>query len=111
MKNYELTLDERQIIEDLSKRGYSAVTIAKQLGRGGTTIAREIRKNGGPLFYNAIKAQKESYQRKSEGYIKISESVKKSGYNPFESLKARIENLEMQLEILVDTIKELKNGN
>ena len=99
-----LCFEERALIEKFLKMGLTCSEIGRRLGRGKNTIVVEVR-NKGREGYTATKAQKQSDETRSLGYKKLSEinSGKKKTY----FYKERIENLEMQVEILHETIKEL----
>lgn len=60
-KKKHLTKEERYCIEKLCRQGYGVRHIAFVLGRGKTTIADEIRNNGGQEKYDAHKAQHRAY--------------------------------------------------
>lgn len=100
---------ERQIIYEMIKQGQSLSDIAKHLGRGKQSIALEVRRNGGRDKYQPNRAQKLSIERKVTRDLKCSHAIKNRIINNSASIQ-RIENLEMQIEILVEAIKVLKNG-
>lgn len=100
MKKMEyLTLDERKIIEQMLKEGYSGRAIARTLNRSASTVNSDIRLNGSKEEYNAEKAHADSKRKIFKEDLTLN------------SLKKRLENLEMQLEILLETIKDIKNGS
>lgn len=90
-----LTLDERKKIERLNNLGWRKVKIAKTLERAESAIFYEFSKNEKP--YNAEKAQK-----------RFNEAKKKQGTSS--KLKEQIKNIENQLQIVFDILRELKNG-
>lgn len=115
-----LSFEERQQIEKLLKEGYSIKQIHKKMNRSYHGISAEIKKNGGRENYLAIEGQKnvrmsrkkplketekvmpikdeETHLHKIENYdfgSKVNEYIK------------RIENLEMQMDILINQIREL----
>lgn len=102
-----ITFEERQAIEKYLKLGFSASSIARQLERSKNSIVWEVRRNGGREKYNAKLAQKDCDKRNEIRKEKVSytNSKRSSEFN----YKKRIENIEMQLEILSETIKEFIN--
>lgn len=107
-----LSLEERKIIEKKIKEGLSLGKISHFMGRSPNGIIVEVRKNGGREEYKAIQAHENSKITENERKKKVCENLKKSTYNPFIYLKQKIEILEMQLEIIIEQIKEIKkNGN
>ena len=80
MKN--LTLEERQILEDLLQKRTSKRKIARLLGRSHSTILDEIKRNKSSSgIYDAVKAQKKALSRKNKpskrSKIEISPGLKK----------------------------------
>lgn len=113
-KSQPLHFWERKIIESMIIDGRSLSCIAVYLSRGRTTILFEVKRNGGRDVYTATKAQENAEQNRMNRNLKTSQSVKGRIANPYNVLKQRIENLEMQLEILSETIKEItyeRNNN
>jgi|HubBroStandDraft_3_1064219.scaffolds.fasta_scaffold447794_2 IS30 family transposase len=109
-KYTRLTLRERKQISEWIQKGETLSQIAHNIGRGKNTVIREVRLNGGRDKYNATEANDKQRKHIIETNIKRSETVKAKGMsNPYQSLCKRIDNLEMQLEIALDVIKELKN--
>lgn len=107
-KQYQhLCLMERKIISKMLRKGFCLSAIARELGRGKQAIAHEVRRNGGREMYNPIKAQKLSVERKIERDIKCSDSIKKKLFKPTESMVERLEIIEMQIQILSKTVKEI----
>ena len=102
-----LTFEERKTIQKGLDEGLSGSKIALSLGRSVNAISTEIRKNGGRLYYSAEKGEKSFKQRSFERYKTVSEKAKKNKTSYF--MKQRLENLEMQVEILHEAIKELMN--
>lgn len=110
--NARLTSVERHIIARLLAEGKSCSEVGVFIGRGKNTVVKEIRRNGGKEKYDAEEAQKESDLRDKKGKEskkkKLRELARTDSYfNPYLSLHQRIEALEMQIEILTDTIKEI----
>jgi IS30 family transposase len=100
------TFEERKEIQKHISKGISCSETARLIGRSKNGVTTEVRKGGG-RFYNAKIAQNLSDKIRSERYEKLSQ-MNKSNKVAFK-LKTRIENLEMQVEILHDCIKELLN--
>lgn len=102
-----LTFHERQLIEKHLKRGHSISETARRISRSKTGVTYEVRRAGGIDKYNAINAQ----EIVDTNIILKSQKLKflNQGNQVSFKMKQRIENLEMQVEILLDTIKELKN--
>ena len=102
-----LCLTERNTIARMLKKGSSLAEIARKIGRGKQTIAAEVSKNGGRDAYKAAEAHKSATQRKVERDIKCSYAIKNRFLLSRDDLVERIENLEMQLEIISETLKEV----
>ena len=102
-----LTFEERKDIKKLIGKGWNLSEISKMLNRGKNTITLEVRRNGGPLFYEPVKAQERYENLKQERIDRTKALFKGNMSNPYKELEQRIQNLEMQVEILVDAIKEL----
>jgi IS30 family transposase len=102
------TLNERKQIEALLKKQLPGAEIAREINRSKNGVNTEIRLNGGRVNYSAEKAFDNSEKVQKEKIRKQTEFLRKT-LNPYKKLSERIENLEMQIEILIDTIKELKN--
>lgn len=102
-----LTLEERILIEKYAKKGYSANLISKILGRNQSVISVELKRLGDRSQYDAQKAHEQCLQGWKRGGVN---SVKKRRGNS-QSINNRVTNLEMQLKILYETIKELKNDS
>lgn len=107
-KQYQhLCLSERNTISKRIKQGWCLSAIARELDRGKQTIAAEVSKNGGRNVYDPIVAHDAAMKRKSERDMKCSLANKEKKSRTDERLIERIENLEMQLEIFSETLKEL----
>lgn len=102
-----LCLSERNTIARMIKRGSSLAEIARKLGRGKQTIAAEVKKNGGRDAYKPVDAHKSAEQRKIERDIKCSYAIKTRFSRTDQDLVERVENLEMQLAIISETLKEI----
>jgi len=100
-----LTLQERMLIEKHIKRDLSCREIAKIIGRSKNGVTSEIRRNGGREKYNAEQANLNTIHIEQQKYQKLSERNKAQAYKS--SFEKRIDNLEMQLQILTETIREI----
>ncbi len=100
-----LSFEERKQIEKHLKKGFSYARIAELIGRSKTGVTLEARKGGG-RNYSAKVAQEVTEKINKQKYFQISEKLKGNvwGHN---KMMQRIENLEMQIEILYNAIKEL----
>ncbi len=109
-KTIPLDLMERKYIEKRlnALEAVSCGQISKELGRGKNTIIVEVRRNGGREKYSATAAQKNAYAMSKARYEKLS-NRNKDAISPHTRLEIRISNLEMQIEILIDQVKELKS--
>lgn len=99
-----LTFEERKKIEELVKTGLSATKIAEQIERGKTSVFTEI-KTYGRENYSAIKAQEAADLR-----LRLSKypwEVKSYRPPSHTQIYKKFEAIEMQIEILHETIKEL----
>jgi len=103
IRGKKISLHERREINRLLREKFSLGKIAKKIGRSKTTIVSEVRRNGGAESYNAVKAEARAVLMKNK---RLSEIIQLS---PYQRLDQRIQNLEMQVEILVDAIKELSH--
>lgn len=100
------TYEERLQIQKHIAAGKSCCETASLIGRSKNGVISEVRRGGG-RFYDAKIAQNLSDKIKHDKYKKLSE--RNTGNKVTFKMKKRIENLEMQVEILHDTIKELFN--
>ena len=90
------SLEERNLLADSLSKGMTRVKIAKLLNRSTGSVSHEIRNHGGHYGYDPIKAH--------DGFkLRCQPIVKKD-------LVTRIENLEMQLEIITTTLQEILDG-
>jgi len=106
VKGSPLTLEERKKIHKYLQTGESLSRISYHIGRGKNSVIVEVRRNGGYESYDPFKAHESAIKRKEEADRKRSLNGQVSP-NPYIFLRNRIDNLEFQLEILIDTIKEL----
>lgn len=102
-----LTLEERILIEKYVKKGYSGRLISKILGRNASVISMEIHRFADRSQYDAQKAHEQCSQGWKKGGINSSRWRKST----IQLMNDRLTNLEMQLKILYETIKELKNDS
>jgi IS30 family transposase len=58
-----LVLSEREVIEELLKKGYTLERIASVISRSYSCVKKEIRRNFGREKYNAKQANREAYLR------------------------------------------------
>jgi len=101
-----ITFEERKQIEKHISAGFSCCETARRIGRSKNGVVSEVRRGGGKL-YSAKIAQNLADSVRNEKHRKLSER-NKGNVTTFR-FKQRIENLEMQVEILHDAIKELMN--
>lgn len=101
-----LTFEERKLIEKHIKRGTSCSETARLIGRSKNVVVTEVRR-AGRSQYSAKTGQNLADTNMETKYKKLSEKNKIN--KPSFHMKQRIENLEMQVEILYDTIKEILN--
>lgn len=101
-----LTLNEREIIQDLLVLGLSYAQIAKKLGRSGQCVSREVNKNTANGPYDAKKAHLRAYSnRKKNDKVTCKKTFEESAF------LLRISNIEQQIEIILDQLKELYERN
>ena len=109
----QLNYKDRKLIEQLiNDEGvyYSLGAIAEAIGRSKNGVITEVRRNGGRDVYNAQMAQKRACDLKKLRVEKLQKAWKENPMpTPYAKMKERIENLELQIEILIDTIKDMKN--
>lgn len=99
----ELDIFERKIIEQMLQNNCTHNAIANVLKRSQAALSREIKKNGGRSGYNAETAQARADSRRGKA------DKKRYNLKTVEaSLLSRVGILEMQLEIILDQLKELK---
>lgn len=109
MSNNKMRKEEREQIEKLIKYNLSLREIARRIGRAQGSICNEVRRCGGKYNYNAEEAQRiyeDNVKRKNEHLRQMNKGKKKVNRQDHAN---RLTNLEMQVEILAETIKELMN--
>lgn len=102
-------LEARMALEkELNSHG-TLEEIAAAIGYGRSTTGEEIRRGGGRQGYSAIRAQELGDKKYATMILHMSESQQKVPRS-FRMIP-RIEALEMQVQILSETLKELVNVN
>ena len=110
-KQTPFCLAERKIIEKLLRCGFTCGEIAKEIGRSKNGVVTEVRNHGGKTFYDGDIAQAKAEHANEQRKKKLSEFNKeKSNKGPLFYMSEKLVNLEMQVEILHDCIKELMKG-
>ena len=99
------SFQDRQMIEKLIKENLTGSEIARRMNRSRTGVNCEIRINGGRDQYSAASAQKNHFDKMTIRSEHLSKMNK--GKAPVPKYLQKIESLEMHIEILHDTIKEL----
>jgi len=104
MKN--LSLEERQILEDLLQKQQSKRSIGRLLGRSHSTILEELKRNKSPAMkYNAIEAHKRSLLRKNKkrkrSKIEISHGLKRYIIN---RITLSVLGKKIRLKTLMDSL-------
>lgn len=104
-RTFPLTLKERKEIKYFIDQMFSMHEIARKVGRSSTCILNEVRRYGGRDNYDPILAHKKAIDANE---LRI-EKLKKFNYQySKKSMEDRISNIEMQIDIIIQTIKELK---
>lgn len=104
--NKPLTFDERKDIEKLLKQGLSCSETARRIQRSKNAVTTELKRAGGHP-YSAKKGQEIAIFNHKERIRKATMQAKINNNNG--PVNKRLLNLEMQIEILHETIKELIN--
>lgn len=99
-----ITFEERKQIEKHIKAGLSCCETSRRIGRSKNGVISEVRRTG-RKFYSAKVAQNLADWARNEKHRKLLER-NKGNVTTFR-FKQRIENLEMQVEILHAAIKEI----
>lgn len=103
-----LNYAERKTIGKLLKENQSLSSIARTLGRGKQAVTNEVARNGGRQVYNPEEAERKAQQRKDIRDQKCSDMIKQRYKEAaHHSIEDRVQTLEMQLEILIETVKEV----
>lgn len=109
-KQIPFCLEERKKIEKLLRCGFTCGEIAKEIGRSKNGVVTEVRNHGGKVFYDGEIAQAKADFNQEQRKKKLS-AINKGNPGPIAPLYERLTNLELQIEILHDCIKELLKGN
>lgn len=105
-----ITLQERYKIRLMLNQGYKILSISKLMGRGFSTIGREIRRGGGKNKYDPIHEHEQAGKRHAMmGRCKRKKPQSTSECKQIGNvdIENRLRNLEMQVEILAETCKKL----
>lgn len=118
------TLDERLEIRRLLDLKLAVAHIARRLNRSSTSLRTQVATNGGRDHYDPIQANgrlipASLYNKDKRGAKRNKNQIKpeieeeqqqqSAVTKTTTNIEERIEIIEMQLEILYDTIKELRN--
>lgn len=118
MVNNKLTFEERLEIEKLLKQNIPKIQISRNIKRNSATIYSEIKNNGGPLHYEAVKAQENadlSNERRSQSLKKWNAIHRPP--TTVNQYRVKLQKLSEQLFILeqkVDILEKIiqhKQGN
>lgn len=96
------TFEEMQTIEKLCKEGLNTKEIASKLNRSGCFVQLAFKRCGGKRNYSAEKNREVYIKNSSRKFHKLNNDP-----NFYEKTKIRLESLEMQVDILLETIKKL----
>jgi IS30 family transposase len=99
-----LTFEERKLLEKYAKTKMSCIEISKIIGRSKNCVTVEYRIAGGRQTYDAQKAHENANEKRELKYKRLSE---RNRGRVFSKNHLRLASLEMQIEILHDTIKGL----
>lgn len=103
-RNRFLSLEEKIQIKNGLTKGTTFVEIGKALGRHHSSISYQIAANGGRNNYDPYEAEEKLKKSRTERAKKAAQ-----GRIVCESkLSKRVKNIEMQLEILANQIRQLK---
>ena len=106
-----LTYEERQKIETLIKTPVSLTVLASMIGRSKNCVVLEVRRNGGRSEYTAKKGQASADARVDQRkQVLIKNNTGKIGKNPRSHFIHRMRSIEMQVQIISETLKELLNA-
>jgi IS30 family transposase len=108
-RSVRLSLEERIKIKEYLDKGFKGNEIARLLGRAFSAVNNDVRRNGGKENYDPQKAQEEANLRwKMRCESTTYNLTKFYGENGrCLNLAERVQTLEMQLEIIIDQLKEL----
>jgi len=105
-----LNFKERMILERYAPTSESCRAISLILKRGKNTVVTEYRRTGGRQNYTAEIGQKYADDQRSFRSEHLSK-LNAGQETPYISMRRKMEDLEMQIEILCDTIKQLREKN
>jgi len=101
------TFEEMQDLENYAKSDLSCASIARYMKRGTSSIVHHYKLRGGRENYTAHNAKKmadEGKERTIEKRLKTTITKRGGG----KTNKEEIQSIKMQLEIIFDLIKELR---
>jgi IS30 family transposase len=107
-RNAHLSKWEREFIQQNLYKGMSVKRIAYALKRASTTIYHEISRNGGKDVYRADEAHKRYMEQGTIRKELTGINLKK---NHSQTTQMEISSLKMQVEILFEMIKDLREKN
>ena|ERR1700677_3407599 len=102
-RTHFLSLDQRKQIKEMIDEQIPMSVIATKIKKQKSFIYREIIQNGGRDNYNPETAHENCLYPPLPSNYRIRDLIENC-----EVMEKKIENLEMQMEILIDTIKEIK---
>lgn len=105
-----LTLEERRIIEEKLKEGVDRVTICKLMGRSQNTIHNEVIKTQYLGEYNAEQSHALYLEYAKKVAEKRSVNMREILSENRTIINKRLDNLEMQIEVILDHLKKLEKN-
>lgn len=110
-----LKLSERKIIEEDDKNHVSKTETGYKIWKNRITVYNELKrfykKHPGEM-YNALQAQKDFEEaRKISHEKKVMTKKERYPNDLYKSINQTLESMQMQIDILVEQIQEIKNGN
>ena len=102
-----LSLEDRILIEKMIRENKSIPEIALKLGRTTNSISKELLINTGENGYEGKEAHRISRERRMSS-ARIGAEKHKKRFSAASAAEEKIQSLEMQLEIILDQLKELK---
>jgi len=100
------TYEERVKLQELcADEDLSLSQMGKIIGRSENGVITEVRINGGRESYNADEAHELAVGRRRKAFVKMSKH--RLSHTPVKLLEERVGVLEMQIEILTETIREI----
>ena len=102
-----LKLEDREKIHFYIKSGLSLSEISRKIYKPKNTVVTEVRRNGGRELYDPVEAQNYHVKLREEANLKRSKKTKNQENNFLKWIKIKIQNIEFQLDILSDVIKQL----